>query len=682
MTKKKIIAIIQARFNSSRFPGKVLKKIGNKTILEILLNRIKKSKKIDQIIVATTNNKNDDKISNLSKKLKFECYRGSEKNVLDRFYKCSKKYNATDIIRITADCPLLEYKFIDEMVDFYLTHNVDYACNNNPPTYPDGLDLEIISFQTLKKAHLNARSLYDQEHVTTYIKNDNNLKKINIKNRLDYSNIRITIDEFEDFELIKKIFSKFGKKIFFSINDVINLYKNDKSLFKTNSHIQRNQGSIMNTGQKYFKRAKRIIPGGTMLFSKNPDLFLPEFWPAYYKKSKGINIWDLDNRKFIDLSLMGVGTNLLGYSNNFIDREINKVIKNGNMTTLNSYEEIELAEKLVEMHPWSEMVKFCRSGAEASSIAIRLARASTLKNKIAICGYHGWQDWYLSANFKKGSLDSHLMKNITTDGINKNLSNSTVSFDYNNLKQFKSLISKNKSQLAAVIMEVERNEKPKKNFLQEVRKLTQKYNIKLIFDECSSGFRETYGGLHLKYKVYPDIALFGKTLGNGYAINAVVGKKDVMKCYKKTFISSTFWSERIGSVAALQTIKFMKKYKTWNKVIRTGTYIKQKWKLIAKKNKIKIKIYGLNSMPKFDFNDDNHMIYKTFLTQEFLKKGYLASNSIYVSTLHTKKILKKYFTNLDIFFSKIRKNIILKKSPHDLLDGKVAISGLRDSNVK
>ena len=216
MTKKKIIAIIQARFNSSRFPGKVLKKIGNKTILEILLNRIKKSKKIDQIIVATTNNKNDDKISNLSKKLKFECYRGSEKNVLDRFYKCSKKYNATDIIRITADCPLLEYKFIDEMVDFYLTHNVDYACNNNPPTYPDGLDLEIISFQTLKKAHLNARSLYDQEHVTTYIKNDNNLKKINMKNRLDYSNIRITIDEFEDFELIKKIFSKFGKKKFFS----------------------------------------------------------------------------------------------------------------------------------------------------------------------------------------------------------------------------------------------------------------------------------------------------------------------------------------------------------------------------------------------------------------------------------------------------------------------------------
>ena len=674
--KRSVLAIVQARYNSTRFPGKVLKKINNITVLEILIKRLSRSEYISKIIVACSKNKKDVAILNICKKLGVNYFAGSEEDVLDRFYKAAKKYKGENIVRITGDCPLIDPKIIDDVISNFFSNNVDYASNTNPPTFPDGFDVEVFKFSALKEAYIKARQLNEREHVTPFIINNKKFKKFNLKNFINYSSLRLTLDEKEDFILIAKIIKYFKSNLNFNLKNILDLYKKKKNFFLINSHLDRNEGYNFNMGQKMWKRAKNVIPGGTMLFSKNPDLFLPKFWPAYFERTKGCNIWDLEGRKYFDLSMMGVGTNILGYSRKEVDDAVRKVIDKGNMSTLNSKEEILLAEKLVEMHPWAGKVRFARTGGEAAAIAVRIARAATGKDKIAICGYHGWHDWYLSANLSNPkNLNTHLMKNVKIQGVQKNLKNSAFVFDYNNFNQLKEIVSSNN--IGAVVMEVSRNETPKNNFLENVRKLTKNKDIVLIFDECTSGFRETFGGLHIKHKVNPDIATFGKALGNGYAINAVIGNDSVMTYANSTFISSTFWTERIGSAAALKTLEIMEKIKSWDIVSGIGKKVKANWESLAKKNNIKLKIQGLSALPRFDFKNENNLYYKTFISQEFLKRKILASNSIYLCTEHNMKIFNNYFDILDSIFFKINKSIENNINPQELLNGPVCIGGIR-----
>jgi len=674
--KKKVLAIIQARYNSTRFPGKVVKKINNKTILEILIRRLTRSKHITKIIVACSNNRKDKAIVTICRKLNVNYFIGSENDVLNRFYQTAKKYRGINIVRITADCPLIDSNIVDDVISNFFFKNVDYASNVNPPTFPDGLDVEVFKFSVLKEAYINAKKSEEREHVTSFIINNKKFKKFNLKNSIDYSSLRLTLDEKEDFILIAKIIKYFKNNLNFNLKNILDLYKKKKNFFLINSHLVRNEGYNLNTGQKMWKRAKNVIPGGTMLFSKNPDLFLPKFWPAYFERTKGCNVWDLEGRKFFDVSMMGVGTNILGYSRKEVDDAVRKVIDKGNMSTLNSKEEILLAEKLIEMHPWAEKVRFARTGGEAAAIALRIARAATGKDQVAICGYHGWHDWYLSANLLNSkSLNSHLMRNLPIMGVQKNLKNSAFVFEYNNFDQLKKIVSQNN--IGTVIMEVSRNESPKKDFLENVRKLTKNKNIVLIFDECTSGFRETFGGLHIKYKINPDIATFGKALGNGYAINAVIGSNSVMNYVNSTFISSTFWTERIGSSAALKTLEIMEKIKSWKIISNIGADVKKKWLQLSKIHNIKLDIKGLDALPKFDFVNKNNLYYKTYISQEFLKKNFLASNSIYLCVNHNKNLINRYFDILDSIFVKIKQSMESNSDAEKLLEGPVCISGMR-----
>jgi glutamate-1-semialdehyde 2,1-aminomutase len=673
----KVLAIIQARYNSTRFPGKVVKKINNKTVLEILIRRLSRSKYISKIIVACTNDQKDQIIRSICKKLGVNYFLGSENDVLDRFYKAAKKYKGTNIVRITADCPLIDPKIADEVISNFFLKNVDYASNIIPPTFPDGLDVEVFKFKALKEAYIKARQPIEREHVTPFIINNKKFKKFNLKNSIDYSSLRLTLDEKEDFILIEKIVKNFNNNIYFTLKSILDFYSKNKKIFSINSHFKRNNSYNLNLGQKMWRRAKKVIPGGTLLFSKNPDLFLPNFWPAYFEKTKGCSVWDLEGRKYFDLSIMGVGTNILGYSRKEVDDAVRKIINNGNMSTLNSKEEILLAEKLIQMHPWAGKVRFARTGGEAAAIAVRIARAATGRDKIAICGYHGWHDWYLSANLSNSkNLNSHLMSNLSIQGVQKNLKNSTFVFEYNDYNRLEQIVSQNN--IGAVVMEVFRNEPPKKNFLEKVRKLTKNKNIVLIFDECTSGFRETFGGLHLKYKVNPDIATFGKALGNGYAVNAIIGTDSVMNYVHSTFISSTFWTERIGSAAGLKTLEIMEKIKSWEIISKIGLGVKKEWEYLSKKHQVKMSIQGLNSLPNFNFENDN-LLYKTFISQELLKRRILAGNSIYVCIEHKKKILDNYFDILDSIFYRIKKSMKNNIDKQKLLDGPLCISGFRNS---
>tara|TARA_A100000164_G_C21899627_1_gene769818 strand:- start:374 stop:1693 length:1320 start_codon:yes stop_codon:yes gene_type:complete len=431
-------------------------------------------------------------------------------------------------------------------------------------------------------------------------------------------------------------------------------------------------------GQKLWLKAKKIIPGGNMLLSKRSEMFLPDKWPSYFSKSKGCHVWDLDKNKFIDFSLMGVGTNILGYANNKVDLAVKKTINNGNMSTLNCPEEVELAEKLVSIHPWAEMVRLARTGGEANSIAIRIARASSGKDKVAICGYHGWHDWYLSTNIgKKNNLDDHLLPGLNPKGVPNKLKGLTIPFKYNSLESFFSAID-NKD-IGVIKMEVTRSVPPEPGFLETIRKVSREKNIVLIFDECTSGFRETYGGIHKKYNIDPDIAVFGKALGNGYAISAIIGRREIMESCQDTFVSSTFWTERIGPTAALETLKEMQRLKSWNRISATGRYVKEVWQRLSDKYELKLNISGIDAIPKFSFNSKNNLAYKTFITQEMLKRGFLSSNSVYTCINHSKKIINEYERNIEKIFKTIKEcesNINI----NDLLDSKVCHSDFQRLN--
>ncbi len=410
----------------------------------------------------------------------------------------------------------------------------------------------------------------------------------------------------------------------------------------------------MNKSRKLWKKAKTIIPGGNMFLSKRLNNDTIKEWPIYFSKSKGCFVWDLNKKKFIDIGLMGVGTNVLGFNNKFVNKSVNLAIKNGNMSSLNSLEELQLAQEMISLHKWAGMAKFAKTGGEANALAIRIARAYTNSDKIAVCGYHGWYDWYLAANLDhKNNLKNHLSNNLKISGVPKSLKKTIFPFEYNNFNKFKRLV-KNKK-IKVVKMEIRRFDEPKDNFLQKIRKFTKKNNILLIFDECTTGFRETLGGLHKKYKVNPDLAIFGKAMGNGYPITSVVGKKKIMQKFDSTFASSTFWSDRIGYVAALKTISIMKKEKTYLKIEKIGKKIKKGWQLISKRTGVGLKICGPNSFPTFFF-DKNNDSWMKLTTEMMLKKGYLFKNIVYVSISHKNSIINRYLKDLEnVIFSLKRK---------------------------
>ena len=676
----KIVAIVQARMGSTRLPGKALKLITGKAMIEILLSRLSLSKEINKIVVAIPESEDNNLLQLAVESLGFSCYRGSEKDVLNRFYNSAKFVSADVIVRITGDCPLVDSILVDECIKGYKNSNVDYFSNVDPVSYPDGLDIEVMSFESIERANNETDSEFDREHVTPYIRNSDSFSKSSMQHTKDLSNQRWSVDEPEDLAVVTNIFEHFSPDMFFNWKQVLELRELQPTLFSENQHIKNNEGATMNTGQKLYKRAKRVIPGGNMLLSKRPEMFLPEKWPAYFSKSKGCKVWDLDGNEYIDMSIMGIGTNTLGYGHPEVDEAVIKTVKDGNMSTFNCPEEVYLAEKLVELHPWADMVRFARAGGEINSIAVRIARASTGRDKIAICGYHGWHDWYLSTNLNNDkNLDGHLLPGLQPSGVPRGLTGTTLPFNYNDIGQLEQLIKDNKGEIAAIKMEVSRNEEPKDNYLQKVRDLATENNIILIFDECTSGFRETFGGLHKKYNVEPDLAIFAKALGNGYAISACIGRQEFMQAAQKTFISSTFWTERVGPTAALKTLEVMEREKSWETITQIGSNISNQWKNLADKYELDISTWGLPALSGFTFNLPNALSYKTLMTQEMLKKGYLAANSVYTCIEHKQEIVDGYFSELEPIFT-IIKECEDGLDVNSLLEGPVCHSGFKRLN--
>ena len=431
----------------------------------------------------------------------------------------------------------------------------------------------------------------------------------------------------------------------------------------------------MDTGQNLYVRAREVIPGGTQLLSKRPEMFLPDQWPAYYSKAKGIEIWDLDGKRYFDVSYNGVGAAILGYSDDEVDDAVIQAIRAGTTTTLNCPEEVELAELLLELHPWADMVRYARTGGEIMAIAVRIARAASGRDKIAFCGYHGWHDWYISANLAEDdALDGHLLPGLDPAGVPRGLAGTMFPFHYNRIEELRAIVDEHGPELGVIVMEPARGTGPDDGFLEEVRAIATRIGAVLIFDEVTSGWRMNTGGIHLTYGVNPDMAAFAKAMANGFPMAAVIGTREVMDAAQGSFISSSGWTEKIGPVAALATIRKHRRESVPEHLIEIGSKMQKGWREAAATAGLDVRVSGIPPLSTFVFEQGNSAAMASVFTQEMLAKGFLATTGFFPLWAHQNHHIDSYFEAVEEVFGLLSK-LVENEEVEQHLKGPIRHSG-------
>jgi glutamate-1-semialdehyde 2,1-aminomutase len=390
--------------------------------------------------------------------------------------------------------------------------------------------------------------------------------------------------------------------------------------------------------QAAYEHAKELIPGGTQLLSKRPEMFAPSVWPAYARQARGCEVIDLDGRRYIDMTTSGIGSCLLGYADPDVTAAVQQRIARGSMCTLNAIEELELAELLLKLHPWAEQVRYARSGGESMSIAVRIARAATGRDKVAFCGYHGWADWYLAANITSAGasdrLQGHLLPGLEPAGVPQGLAGTALPFTYNRLSELEQIFTQHGNSLAAVVMEPTRSTCPEPGFLEGIRALCDRHGTALVFDEVSSGWRMHLGGVHLRFGVQPDLVVFAKALGNGHPMAAILGRRRFMSAAQTSFISSTYWTEAVGPTAALATVRKLSRIDIASHTSRIGNLMAEGWKKLGEQTQVPVKVGGHPALLQLGFDHPHAVPLTTLFTTRMLSHGFLAGSGFYPSYAH------------------------------------------------
>jgi len=407
------------------------------------------------------------------------------------------------------------------------------------------------------------------------------------------------------------------------------------------------------SGQELYRRAKRRIPGGTQLVSKRPELFLPDEWPAYYRRAQGCTVWDLDGRPYTDFTSCGIGCCLLGYADATVNAAVVDQVGRGSMCTLNSPDEVALADLLCEIHPWAEKVRYARAGGEAMAVAVRIARAATGRARLAFCGYHGWADWYLAANLgETDALNGHLLPGLDPAGVPASLRGTALPFRYNQIAELEAIVASHRSDLSAIVMEPMRHDPPRDGFLEKVRALADAAGAVLIFDEITAGWRSHHGGIHLRLGVAPDMAVFAKSISNGFPMAAIIGRGAVMEAAQQTFVSSTYWTEAIGPAAALATIPRLREVGAVARIAEIGNLTRDGWRALGERHGLRLKVGGLPALCTFAFDHgDESRALMTLFTQQMLDRGYLTNGIFYPTCAHTPAIVADYLRAVDGVFA-------------------------------
>lgn len=625
------LALIQARMGSSRFPGKVLEDLAGRPMLWHVVNRVRMARSLGKVVVATTDAAADDAIAQFCEREGISCFRGSEADVLDRFYRAAKANAADVVVRVTADCPLIDPSVIDKVVARFDRGDCDYASNIVRYTYPDGLDTEVFSFPALEQAWREAAKPSEREHVTPYLRTEK-FRIASVESEIPVSpdRYRWTVDHPQDLEFVRKVYAAFSGNGNFGFREVFDLLKERPDLATIQAETITNQGYFkslyqqaaaaaapkvaLTQSQVWLERAKKVIPGCAQTFSKGHTQYVQGVAPVFLERGKGCRAWDVDGNEYIDY-VQGLLPNILGYANEEVNVAVVTQLNEGHSFSLPHPLEVQLAERLTQMIPCAEMVRFGKNGSDATSGAVRAARAFTHRDHIACCGYHGWQDWYIGSTTRNA-------------GVPRAVRELTHPFAYNDLASIEKLFSEHPGEFAAVIMEPFNFAEPAPGFLQGVKELAHKNGALLIFDEICVGFHFGLGGAQKLFGVTPDLACFGKAMGNGFPISCIVGRADVMRIFDEVFFSFTFAGEVGSMAAAMKVLDILEQTNALAEIESNGRTLRDGVNAMAKEAGLGQRVRAIGrpqwSLLKFtDPNGADSPLLKNLFQQEAVKRGVL-----------------------------------------------------------
>lgn len=625
--------IIQARMGSTRLPGKTMMDVVGRPMLAHVLNRAQLIPRVEFVGIATTLNPQDDVIVRFAENMKVSVVRGSEIDVLDRIYQAAKKWEISVIVRVTPDCPLFDPDLSGRVLEMFLdsASPLDYVSNVGPPTFPDGLDTEVFSFAALEKTWKQATLPSEREHITAYMTKNPDLFALgNLTSEIDYSEHRWTVDHLSDIEFVRDIMSNIGEHSvnYQSVLRYLDQRPEINSLNRGEIYLEGYYRSIaqdppiapslrsLEQSENLFSESINLIPSGTQTFSKGHSQFVQGVAPIFMESASGSKTWDVDGNRYIDY-MMGLGPIILGHGFPAVTQAVLQQVQKGVSLSLPHPLEVEVSRLLVDCIPCAEMVRFAKNGSDATAGAVRVARAFTGRDIIACCGYHGWQDWYV------GSTTRDL-------GVPSVVANLTKTFQFNDINSLASIFAEYPGQVAAVIMEPFGTIRPEHNFLEDVKKLVHREGALLIFDEVITGFRLSIGGAQEYFGVHPDLACFGKAMGNGYPISAIVGRHDVMEIFDQIFFSFTYGGELVSLAAAKATIDVLRDKNTLSHIWGQGRKIQDGFNVLADSFGLgdQIKCVGLppHTVIAFDCgNQVDELILKSLLQQEVIKRGVLSA---------------------------------------------------------
>lgn len=646
----KTVAIIQARMGSTRLPNKVLAEIAGQPMLGHVVRRVQQCQTVNQVVVATSVSPADDAIEQLCAEYGIACFRGSEDDVLDRYYQAAKACGAEVVVRLTGDCPLIDPEVIDLVVRAFKQGRYDYVSNILRYTFPDGLDTEVFSFPALQQAWLEAKKPSEREHVTPYLRHSGKFKVHNVISDVDLSpqGHRWTVDEPADLDFIRQVYRSFAPRTDFGMQEVLELLQQRPELREINAAAIMNEGYYrtlyqqavagsapkppLAQSQAWLARAQQVIPGGAQTFSKGYTQYVQGVSPIFLERGQGCRVWDVDGNEYLDY-VQGLLPNILGYAHPEVNAAVAAQISLGHSFSLPHPLEVELAERLVRLIPCAEMVRFGKNGSDATAGAVRAARAYTRRERVACCGYHGWQDWYI------GSTSRHA-------GVPGAVRNLTHAFPYNDLPALEGLLSEHPGEFAAVIMEPVNFTEPHPGYLAGVKELARQHGALLIFDEICTGFHLGLGGAQKRYGVTPDLACFGKAMGNGFPISCVVGRAEVMKIFEEVFFSFTFAGEVASMAAALKVLDILEQTEVMTQMESQGRRLMEGFRALAREAGLESRFKCLGhpawSLIQFlDAQGQESFLDRSLFQQEAIKRGILILTTHNLTAAHDALAVEK-----------------------------------------
>lgn len=672
------VAVIQARMGSSRLPGKILKPLAGTPMLGRVVAAARGVSDIDAIVVATSDAPTDDAVVAWCAEVGIDCFRGSETDVLDRFAKAAATAEAEIAIRLTGDCPFLDPAVIAETVALRRVTGAAYASNVSPPTWPDGLDCEVMARDALDAAAAEADRPSDREHVTPFIRADRvRFPAVNLTCPIPGAqDRRWTVDTPEDFVRAEALALKASARagidpsgpfrwtdLLFCDDAAEVVAETRNAGYQISLAAESADGSNrsprrFDRSKSMLARAEKTIPTGAQTFSKSKLQFPVGAAPLFLTAGRGGRVWDVDGNEYVDM-VNGLLCVSLGYCDPDVDAAVRAQLDRGVSFSLATELETALAERLVELIPAAESVRFAKNGSDATSAAVRIARAASGRDRIVACGYHGWHDWYIGST-------------VRSRGVPAAVRAQTNTVPYNDLDAVEAVLKAHPGEVAGLIMEPANVAAPKPGYLAALKDLLHAHGAYLIFDEVITGFRFSLGGAQELFGVAPDLACFGKGMANGLPLSAIVGRADLMAEFEHIFVSGTFGGEALSLAAAIAVVDKMRRDPVIETINAKGAALTEAVTGLISENGLEsvMTLVGFDPWRILSIQDQpgaDAMAIKTLLISEMAQRGVLTLGSHNISYAQTEadlsQVVGAYRAVLPILADKLDRGRLVEELP-------------------